>query len=146
MDCAGRDQNRCNSWSFVWQFWGWGALSAAQTSVGGPQHYRFNDQQFVDGGRIAFGKWTDFVFSVDWGSGFYRVWRRDEGTTNFTHVLSGTTEVYAGKDIYVKQGLYRGGNVDGRTDVLWMGPTARGASFAAVEQRAFGTTEGIKGK
>src|SRR5262249_25726182 len=35
----------------------------------------------------------------------------------------------AGKDFYVKQGLYRGGNVGGRTDVFWIGPTARGTSL-----------------
>jgi Polysaccharide lyase len=146
MDCTARGQNQCNSWSFVWQFLGWGALSAAQTSARGPQEYQFNGAQFVDGGRIALGKWTDFVFSVDWSAGFYRVWRRDEGETNFTQVLSGITAVPAGKDFYVKQGLYRGGNVGGRTDVLWIGPTARGESFAAVEQQAFGTADGIKGK
>jgi hypothetical protein len=146
MDCTARGQNQCNSWSFVWQFLGWGALSAAQTSVRGPQEYRFNGARFVDGGKIALGKWTDFVFSVDWRSGFYKVWRRDEGQANFTQVLSGITAVPAGKDFYVKQGLYRGGNVDGRTDVLWTGPTARGGSFTAVEQQAFGTQDGVKGK
>ena len=146
MDCTARNQNQCNSWSFVWQFLGWGALGASQTSVRGPQQYTFNGAQFVDGGRIALGKWTDLVFSVDWSMGYYRVWRRDEGETKFSHVLTGTTTVPEGKEIYVKQGLYRGGNVNGRTDVLWIGPAARGTSFAAVEQQAFGTDDGIKGR
>jgi hypothetical protein len=42
----------------------------------------------------------------------------------------------------MKQGLYRGGNVDGRTDVYWVGPTVRGGTFSAVEQAAFGTQVG----
>jgi polysaccharide lyase-like protein len=145
-DCTARGQNQCNSWSFVWQFLGWGAMSAAQMSVRGPQEYRFNGARFVDGGRIALGKWSDFVFSVEWSTGFYKVWRREEGETNFTHVLSGIAAVPAGKEFYVKQGLYRGGNVNGRTDVLWIGPTARGESFAAVEQQAFGTKDGVIGR
>jgi len=141
-DCAAGDQNRCNSWSFVWQFYPLGGLSAAKTAMNGPQHYRFNGAQFPDGGLIAIGKWTDFVFMVDWGTGNYTVWRRDEGQVTFTQVLTGKKEIPPGRDIYVKQGLYRGGNVDGRTDVLWIGPTARGTSFSAVERQAFGTNDG----
>jgi hypothetical protein len=41
---------------------------------------------------------------------------------------------------YWKQGLYRGGV--NRTDVLWMGPTARATSFEAAEMAAFGTASG----
>src|SRR5215468_537544 len=63
-DCA-RDENQCNSWSSVWQFYGWGGLTAAQTTVNGPQLYAFNGTRFTDGGLIALGKWTDFVFMVD---------------------------------------------------------------------------------
>jgi Polysaccharide lyase len=142
LDCSADNQNRCNSWSFVWQFLGWGGMMAAQTSPSGPQLYRFNNMPFADGSRVALGKWTDFVFSVEWGSGTYRVWRRDEGGEKFALVLMGMTPVPAGKDFYIKQGLYRGGNVGGRTDVLWIGPTARGTSFAAVERQAFGTANG----
>ena len=79
---------------------------------------------------------------VDWRTGTYRVWRRDEGEKKFTRVLSGMTPILPGREIYIKQGLYRGGNVGGRTDVLWIGPTARGTSFAAVEGQAFATQEG----
>jgi len=142
VDCAAGNHNQCNSWSFVWQFYGWGGLSAAQTAVNGPQHYRFNGAQFPDGGLVAMGKWSDFVFMVDWGTGDYTVWRRDEGQIVFTQALTGRTAVPSGRDTYVKQGLYRGGNVDGRTDVLWIGPTARGSSFSAVERQAFGTDNG----
>ena len=141
-ECSSGDQNKCNSWSFVWQFYGWGGLSAAQTTVNGPQHYVFNGSQFTDGGLIQMGKWTDFVFVVDWGTGRYNVWRRDEGQTTFMQKLLGRAPVPAGRGVYVKQGLYRGGNVGGRTDVLWIGPTARGSSFSAVELQAFGTDSG----
>jgi hypothetical protein len=143
-DCSAGDQNTCNSWSFVWQFYGWGGLTAAQSTVNGPQRYAFNNTPFADGGLIQLGKWTDFVFMVDWSSGAYTIWRRDEGQTAFTQALSGKTPVPGGRDVYVKQGLYRGGNVGGRTDVLWIGPTARGSSFAAVERQAFGTDSGTK--
>jgi hypothetical protein len=142
IDCLGDGQNICNSWSFVWQFFGWGGMSAARTAVNGPEHYLFNGSRFTDGGLIKLGKWTDFVFMVDWGTGSYTVWRRDEGQTTFTQVLVGKTAVPSGREVYAKQGLYRGGNVGGRTDVLWIGPTARGASFSAVERQAFGTDNG----
>jgi len=141
-DCYAGDQNTCNSWSFVWQFYGWGALSAAQSTLNGQQRYVFNKSQFTDGGSIRLGKWTDFIFMVDWSTGAYTIWRRDEGQASFAQTLSGKTPVSAGRDVYVKQGLYRGGNVGGRTDVLWIGPTARGSSFSAVERQAFGTDNG----
>ena len=143
-DCSVGNQNQCNSWSFVWQFYGWGAMSAAQTTMNGPQRYRFNDSEFTDGGLLNLGKWTDFVFMVNWRTGDYKVWRRDEGLTYFNEALKGNRPVQRG-EVYVKQGLYRGGNVSGRTDVLWIGPTVRGSSFQAVERQAFGTNSGISG-
>jgi hypothetical protein len=144
-DCSAGDQNSCNSWSFVWQFYGWGAIGAAQTAAHGPQHYTFNGSKFSDGGLLALGKWTDFVFVVDWRTGAYKVSRRDEGQRPFVEVLIGKTPIVPGRDVYVKQGLYRGGAVSGRTDVLWIGPTVRGSSFAAVEWQAFGTSDGVGG-
>lgn len=144
INCSIGDQNTCNSWSFVWQFYGWGGLSAGQETVNGPQRYLFNNSRFTDGGLITVGKWTDFVFMVDWSTGAYTVWRRDEGQASFAMTLSGKTPVSAARGVYVKQGLYRGGNVGGRTDVLWIGPTARGSSFSAVERQAFGTENGPK--
>jgi hypothetical protein len=140
-NCAMGDQNQCNSWSFVMQFYGWGALSAAASTVGGPERYSFNGSQFSDGGLIALGKWTDLMFMIAWDTGAYTVWRRDQGETSFIQVLSGVAQPPSG-DVYIKQGLYRGGNVGGRTDVLWIGPTARGSSFSAVERQAFGTDDG----
>jgi hypothetical protein len=144
VDCSTGDQRACNSWSFVWQFYGWGALSAGQETVNGPQRYLFNNSRFTDGGFITLGKWTDFVFMVDWSTGAYTIWRRDEGQEKFTMTLNGKTSVSAPRGVYVKQGLYRGGNAGGRTDVLWIGPPARGSSFSAVEQQAFGTDDGPK--
>lgn len=141
-DCTAEHQNLCNSWSFVWQFYGWGALSAAQMSVNGPQIYSFNNSRFSDSGEVRLGKWTDFVFKVDWSTGVYVIWRRDEGEERFRQVLIGSTRVPFGRSIYVKQGLYRGGHVGGRTDVLWVGPTVRGSTFSAVERQAFGTDGG----
>ena len=140
-DCAAGDQSQCNSWSFVWQFFPWGGLAAGQMAANGPQRYGFLRSAFTDGGLIALGKWTDFVFRVDWATGEYTFWRRDEGQAAFGQVLTGKAPLPF-RSVYVKQGLYRGGNVDGRTDVLWIGPTARGSSFAAVERQAFGTTSG----
>ena len=144
-DCAAGNKSQCNSWSFVWQFYGWGALSAAQAIPNGPQYYTFNGFKFTDGGLLALGKWTDFVFVVDWGTGAYKVFRRDEGQTTFREVLKNKTTLAPGRNVYIKQGLYRGGNVGGRTDVLWIGPTVRGSSFSAVEREAFGTNDGIGG-
>lgn len=143
IDCS-TEKNRCNSWSFVWQFYGWSALSAAQTAVNGPQHYLFNGLRFRDGGLLTLGKWTDFIIMVDWRTGLYKVARRDEGQKFFIEVLQGKT-IPPNRDVYVKQGLYRGGSVNGRTDVLWVGPTARGSIFSAVEREAFGTDNGISG-
>jgi hypothetical protein len=144
-DCAANNQNGCNSWSFVWQFYGWAGLGAAQTTPNGPQHYSFDGKPFAGGGMIALGKWTDFVFQVAWGTGDYVIWRRDEGQEKFSKALSGKSPVPFGREIYIKQGLYRGGSVGGRTDVLWIGPTARGSSFSAVEQQVFGTNNGPNG-
>jgi hypothetical protein len=140
IDCS--TGNQCNSWSFIWQFYGWESFSAARTTVNGEEHYRFNGRPFARNGLIALGKWTDLVFLVDWSDGSYTIWRRDEGQAGFAEVLSGRAAVPAGREIYVKQGLYRGGNVGGRTDVLWIGPTARGSSFSEVERYVFGTDAG----
>ncbi len=141
IDCAASEGERCNSWSVIWQFYPWAGLSAAQTAADGPQHFQFLRTPFAGGGPIALGRWTDLVFMVDWASGAYAIWRRDEGQTAFTQALTGRSPPPS-REVYVKQGLYRGGNVDGRTDVLWIGPTVRGTSFAAVEKQAFGTSSG----
>jgi hypothetical protein len=134
-----------NSWSFVFQLYGWGALAAGRRGPGQPQIYFFsgpNELAFSDGGQIALGKWTDFVFEVKWSTGHVVFWRRDQGATAFTKVVDADAGSASGGTFYFKQGLYRGGDVNGRTDVFWIGPTARGSSFAAVESAAFGTSAG----
>jgi len=141
-DCSADGGNACNSWSFVWQFYGWGGLAAAQHTMGGPQRYTFNQAALSDGGFVTLGRWTDFVFRVDWRSGAFAIWRRDEGEKQFKLALEGTAPAPSGRRVYVKQGLYRGGRVEGRTDVLWIGPTIRGATFSGVERQAFGTRDG----
>jgi len=150
IDCTTGDQSQCNSWSYVLQFHTdssfWGALAAAATVHGGPQKYWFmlgSEYQFSDGGIIVLGRWTDLVLEIDWGSGVIALWRRDEGQTGFTEVVSATeSTVTSVSGVYLKQGLYRGGYVAGRSDVFWIGPTARGSSFSAVEQAAFATNVG----
>lgn len=144
IDCSVAAQTICNSWSYIWQFYPWGGLTAGQRTLDGPQQYAFNNTILRNGGLITLGKWTDFVFLVDWNSGAYTVWRRDEGESGFHEALTGRSPLPRIRSIYVKQGLYRGGNTGGRTDVLWIGPTARGSSFASVEQQAFGTASGVE--
>jgi hypothetical protein len=147
---CGSAGNLCNSWSLVLQFHGpgggtpWAVLSAGSTAPSQPQKMWFagsKDVQFSDGGQLVAGQWLDLVIELDWGTAAITLWRRNEGQTGFTQVVS-TTFPAAVSGTYMKQGLYRGGNVNGRTDVLWVGPTARGSSFSAVEQAAFGTNAG----
>jgi hypothetical protein len=145
-DCSSGTQNQCNSWSYVMQFYSWAALMAASTSPGGVEQYAFAGQNFTINGNIALGLWTDFVFEVNWATGAYVLYRRDQGHSAFTQVLTGTNPAPSSGGIYYKQGLYRGGDVNGRTDVLWIGPTSRGSTFSAVEQQAFGTDDGIGGQ
>lgn len=144
-DCASGAGTQCNSWSFVMQLYPWGALAAASTAPGSPEKLWFsaggNDFQFTGGGDLTLGKWVDLVLSVDWATGDVTIYRRNEGETTFTQVVSGNGGAPPA-DVYFKQGLYRGGAVNGRTDVYWVGPTARGGSFAAVEMAAFGTSAG----
>lgn len=147
-DCSSGSGNECNSWSYVAQFHAasppWGFLGAAQTSVGGTQQLWFGSSNgSVQLGAIALGKWTDLVLEINWQSGAITAWRRDEGSTAFTQVGSYTDSSASSQTgVYFKQGLYRGGAVNGRTDILYIGPAARGSSFAAVELAAFGTSNG----
>ena len=148
-DCSSAG-NLCNSWSLVLQFHGpgggtpWAVLAAGSTAPGAPQKMWLGgsqDVQFSDGGQLVVGAWVDIAIEVDWATAAITIWRRNEGQTGFTQVVA-TTFPAAVTGTYMKQGLYRGGNVNGRTDVLWVGPTARGSTFSAVEQAAFGTNVG----
>jgi len=67
---------------------------------------------------------VDLVLFIDWTSGRTEVYRRNQGETKFAKVAS-FDDPAAAKPTTVttfKQGLYRGPDVNGRTDVLWMGP------------------------
>jgi len=145
-----------NSWSFVMQFHGTGSglpggLSAGRHTASGPQMYQLQGvgQTYdLSNGGISLGQWTDFIFGYTWAAtatGHITVFRRDEGQAKFTQVLDVANVVTmpsASETYYWKQGLYRGGDVAGRIDVFWFGPTARAESFAAVEMAAFGTSDG----
>lgn len=96
-------------------------------------------------------KWTDFIIVInfDVANGSGQIWRRDEGHTGFEKVaevagiptLQTSDKVTAVGEHYWKQGLYR--NVQpGRTNELWIGPTARATTFEAAELAAFGTRDG----
>ncbi len=121
-------------------------LGAGRHGPGQPQVYWFDAGSrhlFSDGGLIALGKWTDFVLSIDWGKGNVQLYRRDEGQKNFSQVVKFVDPtILPAASTYFKQGLYRGASVNGRSDILWIGPVARGTSFAAVEAAAFDTNNG----
>ena len=97
-----------NGWSVVLQLYPLGGLSAGRHDVGAPQIYGFASFTFSDGGALALGKWTDFVFMIDWSTGHIVWWRRDEGQSAFVKVVDGTDATFVGKtSTYVKQGLCR---------------------------------------
>jgi hypothetical protein len=145
-----------NSWSFVTQFHGSGSalaggLTAGRHTATGPQIYQLSGggQTFdLSNNSISKDKWTDLVFMYTWAStatGHITVYRRDEGQTKFTQVLDApniATMPSASETYYWKQGLYRGGDVSGRVDIFWIGPTARASTFAAAELAAFGSNDG----
>ncbi len=148
--CSTGTTEQCNSWSYVMQLHTdsayWGSIGAAATRTRGPQHYWLtlgSTYEFSDGGAITPGAWTDLVLEIDWSTGAIAMWRRDEGQPGFTQVVSATEPtVTTVTGVYMKQGLYRGGYVKGRSDIFWIGPTARATTFAAAELAAFGTTAG----
>jgi hypothetical protein len=150
IDCSTGDQSQCNSWSYVMQLHTatdyWRSIGAAARTTGGPQQYWLtlgSTYEFSDGGAIPLGLWTDLVLEIDGSTGAIAMWRRDEGNPGFTQVVSATdASVTTVTGVYLKQGLYRGGYVKGRSDVFWAGPTARATSFAAAELAAFGTSSG----
>jgi hypothetical protein len=159
-----------NSWSIVLQLHGpdsVGAspafsLSAAKSTASGPEVYGIgtNVGAITSGccgpsytmkdDSIRLGIWTDFVILMTFAStptGHLTVWRRDQGQSGFTQEVDvpnvATLQYTSGQpvgDHYWKQGLYRGGVM--RTDVYWLGRIVRGSSFAAVEEAAFGTSDG----
>jgi len=125
------------------------AMGCADRSrtITGPQQIWFEGSQtwdFSDNGTIMPGKWIDLVFSIDWVTGQTVWYRRTQPETSWTQVLNIVDKAMLPTvSGYFKQGLYRGptGSIK-RTDVLWIGPSARGSSFSAVEAAAFGTSNG----
>lgn len=107
----------------------------------------------VSMGAINYGHWTGFMMAVNYektATGSIQVWKREEGQSVFTKVVdvanvstyqynpavSGGAILYH----YWKQGLYR--QSVSRTDVIWMGPFSRAATFLNAECGAFGTQNG----
>lgn len=76
------------------------------------------------------GRWYDFVFHVKWSSssraGFVEVW------VNRSRVVrrTATPTLYAGKDVYLKQGYYRQAHKG--TTVVYHDGTRRGSTLADV--------------
>jgi len=142
-----------NSWSIIMQLHPgsgngpFGVFVAGQREPTGPHRFWWTSGQqynFSDGGNIELGKWVDFIFDMNFNTGAFKIYRRNEGETSFRAVVDANDPTLVNaQGSYFKQGLYRGEDVRGRTDVIWMGPTARGNSFLAVEQAAFGTRKGF---
>lgn len=103
-------------------------------------------------GVINYDKWTDFVIAVNFqrsATGSINVYRRDEGESKFTLMLTiANTPTYQFKGSgallyhYWKTGLYGLYN-SSITDKAWLGPFSRATSFAAAEFAAFGTNNGF---
>lgn len=100
--------------------------------------------------HLNLGGFTDFVIGIKFAAnntGAVKVWRRDQGQSQFTKVLDltgiATLQSSGGKvgPHYWKQGLYRNAG-SGLTQTLWMGPLVRASSFAGAEFAAFGTKSG----
>jgi hypothetical protein len=140
-----------DSWSAVMQFHPSGAdgyfagIQAGRRDVAAPQTlYYSSGPTLSELGPIGLGQWVDLVFQMSFATGELHIYRRDQGQAKFAEVLAMTdTTMTSPSTTYFKQGLYRGPDVNGRTDVLWIGPSARGASFSAVEQAGFGTNDGF---
>lgn len=99
---------------------------------------------------IAYDKWTDLIIAVNYqktATGFFKVWRRDEGASVFTLALNKTnisTLQFSGTGPllyhYWKTGIYR--QCVNRTDTALLGPFVRATTFLNAECAAFGTQNG----
>ena len=107
--------------------------------------YEFSD------GSLNLGHWTDFVIRIKYAkdaTGSVDIWRRNEGATAFTNVLSvaNTPTLQYSPNInggvignhYWKTGYYRDAN--SVTDVLYLDGITRGTSFDSVVAEAFPST------
>jgi hypothetical protein len=107
-------------------------------------HIDYTEYTFSNG-VLNPGKWVDFIiklkFSKDY-DGSVDVWRRDEGETDFTSVLSLANvptlqyKVSLG-DHYWQMGYYRNNRY--WTNVLWLDCFTRGDDYDAVVAKAWGS-------
>jgi hypothetical protein len=137
-------QGNSNSWSSVMELDGWSSLQVGRRTPAGPQTIFFVTASGMHNlGIITNGNWIDLVLEVNWSTGQFAVYRRNQGQTKFSVAVTAADPAAIGiTGAYFRQGIYRGPDVNGRTDILWVGPTSRATSFAAAEQAAFGTNSG----
>ena len=107
--------------------------------------YEFSD------GSLNLGHWTDFVIRIKYAkdaTGSVDIWRRNEGATAFTNVLSvaNTPTLQYSPNVnggaignhYWKTGYYRDAN--SVTNMLYLDGVTRGTSFDSVVAEAFPST------
>jgi hypothetical protein len=112
--------------------------------------FRWKKYAFTGNDDLSRGTWIDLVVMIKFAkdaTGAVAIWRRDQDQSAFTQVLAVSgipTLQYSGSGSavgphYWKHGYYRGKQPDGGvTNVLWLDDLARGTSFDAVVQAAFG--------
>ena len=125
------------------------------------QQRKNNDHYKFTNGDLRKGHWVQFLLDAVWktdATGMVKVYRRDEGESDFQKVLqlSGIptlqTSQYIPTDLehcpscapvnivhYWRVGYYRSTSPD-QTNVLWLGPVVRGTTFDEVAKAAFGTS------
>jgi len=104
----------------------------------------------LSNGALNRGQWIDFVIKIKWAADFtgsVDVWRRDEGETDFTLVLSlnnvptlqyrSSVNGGAVGDHYWKHGFYRPVQHGSVVNILWLDGMSRGDTFDAVVDAAF---------
>lgn len=126
--------------------------------------HKDNDRFQLSNGDLRKGHWVQFLLDVIWktdATGAVKLYRRDEGESNFHPVLqlSGIptlqTSQYIPTDLehcptcapdnivhYWRVGYYRSTSPN-QTNVLWLGSVVRGTTFDEVAKAAFGTSGAI---
>lgn len=121
------------------------------------------DSEYIklSNGALNRGHWVEFMLDVVWkydSTGSVKLYRRDEGKTDFELVLdlSGIPTLQTSQHIptdlsncpacatdnivhYWRVGYYRSTSPD-QTNVLWLGPVVRGTTFDEVANAAFGSS------
>ncbi len=162
-DWQAPETDRSSAWAIVFQLHGPDQLKASPSVAVSVQN-EFNIAIYggdLDAGArhrhyplskssLAPGSWVDLVLKVKFAkdaTGTVEVWRRDEGESEFSQVLSLAdvpTLQYRSSlggvgPHYWKHGLYRS-KQKSITNVLWLDGLTRGDSFDAVVRAAFGST------